>query len=65
MADLIHRCPLCGSDNLLVYEETAWVLNTGEFYCHSVKVHDDNAKVRCEDVGCWWVGELSDTKKGY
>jgi hypothetical protein len=56
----VYRCPNCGSDNLLVYEQTSWVMNTGEFYCHSVKAHDSNAKVCCQDTSCMWVGERSE-----
>lgn len=58
-----HRCPVCGSDDLLIYEETAWVLNTGDFFCHSVKVHDSDAKVCCNDGSCNWIGKLEDTQK--
>lgn len=58
-----YHCPVCGSTNLLVYEKTAWVLNTGEFYCHSVKSYDSDAEVRCQDNSCNWVGELKDVKK--
>lgn len=60
----VHYCPVCGSDNLLVYEETAFVLNTGEFFCHSTKVHDDDAKVICQDDTCNWAGQLQDVEKG-
>lgn len=59
-----YRCPSCGSDDLLVYEQIAWVLNTGEFYCHAVKAHDSDAEVSCQHTSCNWVGELEDVKKG-
>ena len=59
-----YHCPACGADHLHVYEETAFVLNTGEFYCHSIKAHDDDAKVICQDDTCNWVGQLKDVKKG-
>jgi hypothetical protein len=55
-----YVCPVCGSDDLLVTEETSWFLNTGEFFCHSVKSYDDNAKVTCRESDCEWVGELKD-----
>ncbi len=48
-------CPNCGSDKLLVREETSFYLNTMEFYCHSVKAGDSNAKIICPE--CWWEGE--------
>lgn len=53
-----HECPACGSTELIVYEITAFELNTGDFYCHSVKSHDGNATVRCCD--CEWVGLRGD-----
>jgi ssDNA-binding Zn-finger/Zn-ribbon topoisomerase 1 len=62
-----YRCPNCNSDKLLVYEKTSFVLNTGEFYCHSIKSHDDDAEVRCQSIGCDWVGRLDEvinTEKG-
>ena len=55
-----YTCPVCGSDDLLVTEETSWLLNTGEFFCHSVKTHDADAKVICRESDCEWVGELKD-----
>lgn len=53
-----YHCPECESDDLLVYERTAYELNTGNFYCHSVKSHDAEAKVSCQD--CEWEGFLND-----
>jgi hypothetical protein len=52
-------CPECGCENLLVTEETSWWVNSGDFFCHSVKTHDDEAKVRCHDNSCEWVGQRS------
>ena len=59
MSEVKLLCPECGSDKLLVYEKTAWDVNTMEFFCHSVKAHDDNAEVRCQDNSCNWVGQRS------
>ena len=53
--EMQHRCPDCGGTHLLVYEKTAWWLNTMEFFCHSVKVQDDDAEVYCTE--CNWKGE--------
>ena len=48
------RCPECESDDLLVRAVTSYNFNTGEFYCHSVKTHDSDAEVQCQD--CDWKG---------
>lgn len=56
-----YVCPVCGSDDLLVTEETSWFLNAGEFFCHSVKLWDSNAKVTCRN--CNFEGALSDLNK--
>ncbi len=37
-------CPECGTDRVVVYEETAVLANTFEHWCHSVKAHDSDAK---------------------
>jgi ADP-ribose pyrophosphatase YjhB (NUDIX family) len=47
-------CPNCNSTDLLVYEKTAYVLNTLEHWCHSVKAHDNEAECYCRD--CDWEG---------
>lgn len=49
-------CPECGSDKLLVYEQTSFWLNTGEYFCNSVKSHDPGAEVNCQDTSCEWRG---------
>jgi Zn finger protein HypA/HybF involved in hydrogenase expression len=51
----LQRCPECNSDKVLVVEEQSFLINTGEHYCHSVKIQDSNAKARC--LTCGWVGE--------
>ena len=50
----VYECPECGSNNLIVTEETAFYLNGIVFYCHSVKAQDGDAKVQCLD--CNWTG---------
>jgi 8-oxo-dGTP pyrophosphatase MutT (NUDIX family) len=47
-------CPNCNSTNLLVYEKTAYVLNTLEHWCDSVKAGDSDAECYCRD--CEWDG---------
>ena len=54
-------CPNCGSDKLLVREETSYYLNTMEFFCHSVKARDSDAKLICQE--CWWEGERKHVDK--
>lgn len=53
-------CPHCGSDKMVVTEETMWFVNGGGFYCHSVKAHDSDAKATCLD--CRWEGRLDQLK---
>ena len=50
-----YVCPECGTDKLLVYEETSYFVNTGEYFCHSVKSHDPDADVQCYDCDWVWV----------
>ena len=52
------RCPECDSDNVALTAEQMFMANTHDHYCHSVKIHDDNAKATCLD--CRWIGERKD-----
>ena len=56
-----HTCPNCDSDNLIVREVTSFYLNTGKYFCQSVKQHDSDAQVACLD--CHWGGERKDFKE--
>jgi len=47
-------CPECRNEDVLVYSETAYKVNTCEYYCENVKIHDDDAKAAC--FACGWVG---------
>ena len=58
MSDQLLTCPQCGSAKVTVTEETKWMVNTGEHYCHSVKAHDSDAKVAC--LKCDWDGARRD-----
>lgn len=49
-----YKCPDCESPDLIVTEETAFYLNGMHYFCHSVKAHDSDAKVKCLD--CNWEG---------
>lgn len=53
-----YRCPECGSHKVLVYEKTSFWVNSGEYFCNSVKMHDSDAEVQCNDYGsgCDWTG---------
>lgn len=48
------RCPSCDSNRVTVTEETKWMANTMEHWCHSVKAHDSDAKADC--LACCWQG---------
>lgn len=50
----IFTCPECGTDKVVVYEETAYMANGLDLFCHSVKARDINAKAACLD--CEWCG---------
>lgn len=58
-------CPSCGSNRVTVTEETKYMINTLEHWCHSVKAYDEDAKVDC--LVCNWQGiraQLSTFQKG-
>lgn len=51
-------CPNCRSTQVTVGEISTYYVNTGEFFCHSVKSHDSDAPASC--TKCWWTGERKD-----
>ena len=55
-----HICPECNKDSLVVREVTSYYLNTGGYYCNSVKQYDDNAVVSC--LNCGWIGVRAEFK---
>lgn len=55
-------CPECGSAEVTVTEESMWMVNSGEHYCHSVKAHDHDAKATC--LTCRWEGRRDGLKQG-
>jgi ssDNA-binding Zn-finger/Zn-ribbon topoisomerase 1 len=56
------QCPECDSERVIVRSVQAFMANTGEHYCHSVKAHDANASANCLD--CGWDGQRQELK-GY
>ena len=54
-------CPECGTKKVVVVEETSYMVNTHEYYCFSVKAHDDDAKARC--LKCDWQGRRDQIKE--
>lgn len=61
MSEQTLTCPQCDSENVAVTEETKWMVNTMEHYCHSVKAHDHDAKATC--LHCRWEGQRSQLKE--
>lgn len=55
------RCPECDSARVFSTHEQAFMVNTGEHYCHMVKAHDSDAKAGCLD--CNWRGERHQLKE--
>ena len=45
----LYECKVCGSTYLLVYEVNCYDFNTEELYCHSIKIYDSNAVVKCQN----------------
>jgi hypothetical protein len=52
------KCPECESTEVCTVEETAFMANTFDFYCHSVKPHDSDARAFC--TKCAWFGQRQD-----
>lgn len=57
----MKECPNCGSTDVLVHEIDSYFVNTGEFFCHSVKAHDADASCSC--TNCDWEGKQRDLKE--
>lgn len=52
------KCPECGDDDLIIYQVVGYKMNTEEYFCTSVKTHDEYATVWCME--CNWEGVRSD-----
>lgn len=48
------KCPDCESTEVTLTHEQMFMANTGEHYCHSVKIQDPDSKAVCLD--CRWEG---------
>ena len=55
MRESTLHCPKCGSGDVIVRAVTSYMVNTDEFFCHSVKTHDSDAGAMC--LKCNWEGE--------
>lgn len=44
MDEEVFKCPSCESTEVAVAAEQLFMVNTGDFYCHSVKTYDCNAR---------------------
>lgn len=50
-------CPNCESEAVTVTAEQKFMVNTGDHYCHSIKIQDPDAEATC--LACGWIGERS------
>jgi hypothetical protein len=57
-----YKCPDCDSTEVTLTHEQMFMANTGEHYCHSVKIQDPDSKAQC--LTCGWMG-FHDDLKGY
>jgi ssDNA-binding Zn-finger/Zn-ribbon topoisomerase 1 len=51
---ITYQCPECGSEEVTLTHEQIFMANTGDHYCHSVKVQDPESKSTC--LECNWHG---------
>lgn len=58
--DGMLMCPECASVLVVVTAEQMFDVNTGDHYCHSVKVQDPDAKALCRN--CRWQGRRDQLK---
>jgi predicted nucleic-acid-binding Zn-ribbon protein len=49
-----YTCPDCASTEVTLTHEQQFMANTGEHYCHSVKIQDSDSKAYC--ITCGWSG---------
>lgn len=57
----VYRCPKCDSQDVFSTHEQAFMVNSGEHYCHMVKAHDSDSKAGC--LQCNWRGERHELKE--
>jgi ssDNA-binding Zn-finger/Zn-ribbon topoisomerase 1 len=51
---MTYQCPECDSTEVTLTHEQSFMANTGEHYCHSVKVQDPDSRASC--LKCGWEG---------
>lgn len=51
---MTYQCPECDSTKVTLTHEQSFMANTGEHYCHSVKVQDPDSRASC--LECGWEG---------
>lgn len=47
-------CPECGSESVTVTHIQRFYANSGDHYCHTIKVRDPDSGADC--LSCGWVG---------
>lgn len=55
-----NYCPECGSEKVYSTHSQAFMVNSGEHYCHTVKCHDSYSPAGCCE--CDWSGVRGDLK---
>ena len=63
MDDFLYYCPECESKEVTTLEGSSYFINTGKFFCHSVKCHDLCSPAYCID--CSWQGEKRNLLRRY
>jgi len=61
MSDPTYHCPVCGSDRVHSSHEQAFMVNTGEHYCHMFKTQDPETNAGC--LECDWRGQRFQLKE--
>ena len=56
-----YTCPECGSDQVVTEHHQMLYVNSGEHYCHSMKMQDSDSPATC--LECRWEGERADLKE--
>ena len=54
--NVTYHCPECEGTEVTTLEGSSFFINTGEFYCVSVKCRDGYSPASCHD--CKWEGVM-------
>jgi predicted Zn-ribbon and HTH transcriptional regulator len=54
MKEPTYCCPECESDKVTAEHQQMFMVNTGNHYCHSMKIQDPDSPATCLD--CGWEG---------